>query len=194
MRRIGAQALFGSFAVFALGLLLFMAAPQVSSAQALENKRAELEAQLAAIEADISAKREVLQEKQTERTSLERDIAILNAQIEKAQLSIKHRDLTLRQIQGDINDKVSAITVLDEKMARSKQSLVQLIRRTNQIDDTTLVELALSGSLSEIFTDVDQFLLLQRELDASFAEITTIQEDLSERKKTSKRKRVKSYA
>ncbi|MBP9669058.1 MAG: hypothetical protein KBE09_02095 [Candidatus Pacebacteria bacterium] len=159
--------------------------PQITSAEVLlEEQRARLEAELASIEADIDAKRGVLKEKQAQRTTLERDIAILNTQVEKAQLSIKHRDLTIRKIKGDIDDKVSAINVLDDKMSRSRQSLSQLIRRTNEIDDTSFAELALSGSISDIFEDIDTFALLQNSLGASFDEITTIREDLSVRKKT----------
>lgn len=158
--------------------------PSLVIAETLEEQRIRLEAQLQQIEIDIQQKRGVLQEKQAERTSLERDISILNAQVEKAQVSIKHRDVALSQIKNDINQKSTAIADLDTKMSRSKQSLAQLIRRTNEIDEISLAELTLSGNISDLFEDLDRFAVLQHSLDASFDEIITIKDDLSERKKT----------
>lgn len=165
-------------------LVLFLGVASITHAETLEEQRVRLEAQLQQIEIDIDQKRGVLKEKQAERTTLERDIGILNAQIQKAQVSIQHRDVALSQLKNDIGDKVLAIHELDEKMERSKQSLSQLIRRTNEIDDTTLVELTLAGTISDLFEDIDRFTALQHSLDTSFDEITAIKEDLSSRKKT----------
>jgi len=164
-------------------LTLFVGVPWlVLSGETIEEQRARLQAELAEIEKDIEEKRGVLSEKQAERTSLERDVAILDAQIEKAQLSIKHRDITLGALNIDITNKERAIIELDAKVAREKGSLSQLIRRTREIDDLTLVELALGGSLSDLFEDIDNFEAIQRSLDVSFAEIATLRNDLSSRK------------
>ena len=163
-------------------LVLFILPWTPITGETIEEQRARLQAELAEIEKDIEEKRGVLSEKQAERTSLERDVAILDAQIEKAQLSIRHRDITLGQLNSDITDKQQAIIDLDEKVLREKNSLSQLIRRTREIDDLTLVELALSGSLSDLFEDIDNFEAIQRSLDVSFVEIATLRDDLSSRK------------
>lgn len=165
------------FVCFAL-----LAAPLFSYAETDEERKIRLEAELQQIELDIEAKRGSLKEKQAQRTTLERDISILNTQIDKAKLSIKQRDLILNRLQGDIGQKSSSIKELDGKLDRSKLSLAQLIRRTNEIDDTTLAELALSGSISELFEDMDNYAVIGTSLASSFDTITTIRKDLAQRK------------
>jgi hypothetical protein len=150
--------------------------------ESIEEQRIRLQAELDEIEKDIDQKRGVLSEKQAERSSLERDVAILDTQIEKAQLQIRYRNITLGQLGSDISSKESAINDLDLKVAREKGSLSQLLRRTREIDDMTLVELALGGSLSDLFEDIDNFESIQKSLDISFMEIATLRKDLSLRK------------
>lgn len=166
----------------ALTLVATSFAYQLSSAETVEERRIRLEQELAVIEQDIVQKRGVLSEKQKERTSLERDIAILDNQIAIAQQQIKHRDITLANIRDDISDKLVAITELDKKVGRSEDSLAQLIRRSREIDDVSLAELVLSGSLTDFFRDMDEFQIVQQALDTSFDEMALLRNDLSERK------------
>ncbi len=163
--------------------VMFASAPY-AFAETAEEQRARLQQELTNIEADIQAKRGVLEEKQRERTSLERDVAILDNKISQAQLSIKKSDVSIRQLQGEISDKVKSIDVLNDKVDRAHASLAQLVRRTHQVDETTLVELLLGGSMSEMLDDIDDFTAIQRELDVAFDEIARIKDDLSARKRT----------
>ncbi len=164
-------------------LLLFCAWISYAYAETDEERRLRLQSELQQIELDIEQKRGVLKEKQAERTTLERDVAILDAQIEKAQLSIKYRTITLTQLSSEITDKLKTITALDEKVVRSEASLAQLIRRTREMDETTLAELALSGSLNDVFADIDSFEAIERSMQTSFDEIAALRADLSERKR-----------
>ena len=161
---------------------LLLQVPFFTVAETVEERRARLEQELAIIEQDIAQKRGVLSEKQKERTSLERDIAILDDQIAIAQQQIRHRDITLSKIRDDIGDKQVAIAELDKKVGRSAASLAQILRRTREIDDTSLTELVLSGSLTDFFGDVDDFERVERALDLSFDEMATLRVDLSARK------------
>ncbi|HWO07488.1 MAG TPA: hypothetical protein VNM40_02795 [Candidatus Paceibacterota bacterium] len=145
-------------------------------------ERAELERQLADLEQQITANKSELEKKQQERQSLERDVAILDAQIKDAQLAIRQRDLTIRKLTAGIKDKEAGIAVLDAKVAKGQESLAQMIRRTREIDDTTIVELTLGGNISDIFTEVDEFEAVQRALDHAFAEMAAARADLASRK------------
>src|SRR3989344_6113984 len=157
--------------------------PSLSLAEeTTQERRVRLERELAIIEQDIVQKRGVLSEKQKERTSLERDIAILDGQIGVAQQQIKYRNLTIGKIRDDIGDKKTAIIEVDKKVVRSEQSLAQLLRRTHEIDDTSLAEIVLGGTLSDFFEDIDAFEVLQRDLDRSFDEMANLRADLSGRK------------
>src|SRR3989344_3903489 len=151
-----------SYGVFSLAALfcvtlLFAFVASAFAEETLEARRARLEAQLASIEQDIVEKRGVLSEKQQQRASLERDIGILDNQITIAQQQIKHRDITISKIRDDIGDKKTAIGEVDKKVLRSEQSLAQLIRRTREIDDVSLAELVVSGSITSFFEDIAVF-------------------------------------
>jgi len=175
-------------ALFVLSALfisaLWAVLPISASAETLEEQRARLERELADIEADIQAKRGVLVDKQRERTTLERDVAILNAKIDAAQLSIKRTDISIKKLRTEISSKEEAIETLNEKIDRSHASLAQLIRRTHQVDETTLVEITLGGTMSDVLDDIDHFSVIQRDLEVAFEEMALLKDDLSERKKT----------
>lgn len=160
-----------------LGLL-----PPHTYSETLDERRARLEGQLVEIERDISEKRGVLSEKQKERATLERDIGILDNQIAVAKQQIKHRDLTISKIRDDISIKKTAIVEVDKKVTRSEQSLAQILRRTREIDDTSLAGLLFRDSLSDVFQDVDNYEVLQRNLDKSFDEMSVLRADLSARR------------
>ncbi len=158
----------------ALGGLLFPAAlfAQAVGEAEVAARRAELERNLAAIEAEIAEQQTLLEAKQRERVSLERDVAILTAKIEQAKLSIRARDLVIQRIAGEIRDKERTIGGLDEKLLREKQSLAQLIRKTNEIDGFTLAEIILGNeNLSTLFEDLDRFDSIKAALRDSFVEI-----------------------
>lgn len=141
------------------------------------DRRAELERNLATLEKEIEAQRVVLESKQRETVTLERDVAILTAKIEKARLSIRARTLVIERLRGDIGSKEGVIDNLNEKLQRDKDSLAQLIRKTNEIDGYTFAEVVLSNrELSEFFSDIDSFASIKQSLNASFKEITATKE------------------
>ncbi len=134
--------------------------------------RAQLESDLAVIEAEIDAQQVLLSDKQRERVSYERDVAILDAQIEKARLSIRARDIVIQKLGQDINGKEVVIGGLNEKLGREKQSLAQLLRKTNEIDNISLVEVVMGNqNLSDFFEDLDSFDSIKIALQGSFVEI-----------------------
>ena len=170
------------FAVLFCAGVVFVS-PLAARADVIANQRAELERQLQQIEQDIASNQGVLTQKQKQRASLERDAAILDAKIKVAKLGIKARDLALKKIQSDIEDKEDAIRVVDGKVASEQDSLAQIIRRTREIDETTLVELALGGSITDVFNDIDTFQTIQGALNASFKEMAVVRTDLAFRRR-----------
>ena len=145
-------------------------------------QRAALESQLAQLESQISENQTTLQGKQKERASLERDVAILDAKIRVAKLGIKARDLVIHELQEGIGEKKQAIGVLDGKVLEGQHSIAQMLRRSREIDDTSLVAVALGGSLSDIFGEIDDYQTLHRSLQQSFAQMANVRADLAARK------------
>ncbi|MBI5470356.1 lytic murein transglycosylase [Candidatus Kaiserbacteria bacterium] len=144
--------------------------------------RALLQGQLDQLEVEIKQNQAGLGVLQSQRASLERDVAILDSKIKDAQLAIKARDLTIRQLKSGIAEKESGISTLDSKVAAGEASIAQMIRETRQIDDLSLVEIALSGNLQDLMQEVDDFGTIQRALGDSFTKMAAARSDLSARK------------
>ncbi|HEY4527838.1 MAG TPA: hypothetical protein VJL09_02250, partial [Candidatus Paceibacterota bacterium] len=161
---------------FLLASLLFLPflylSAQTPAPSAVLERRAQLEADLAALEKEIEDYRGLIQSKQNEAQSLERDIAILDAQINKAKLEIKARTLAISRLAGQISEKTETISALEEKIRREKASLAELLRKLHEFDQSSLVEILLGyNNLSEFFVQADSFNIIQEALQLSFGEI-----------------------
>lgn len=155
------------------GLFLFNVYAQVDGAD-VTARRAQLERELAEIENEIVGQQKLLEGKQQERVSIERDVSILNAKIDKSKLEIKSRNITIQKLGSDIYGKEKTIGKLDNKLLREKEALAQLIRKTNELDDYSIVEIILSmENISEFFEDLDTFDSLKKSLNESFVEIAS---------------------
>ncbi len=144
----------------------------------IASRRAQLKGELEKLEAEIRAQSKLLVGKRKERVSIERDVAILNAEIKKAQLSIRAREIEVQRLNGQIDTRIGTINSLDEKLIREKESLAQLIRKAHQIDGFSLVEVILSSQrLSDFFEDLDTFTVIKGELKKSFGEIALTKDD-----------------
>ncbi len=144
------------------------------------------------LQADLEAKMKEIAEisiyanqKSQERASLERDIALIEAEIKKTQLEIQARNINIKQIGGEITERSSTITALTEKYARQKASLAKLIRTTNELDDNSVIELALSHeNISDFFEDLDAFDSISVALQDSFRDIEVTKADTESEKQS----------
>ena len=139
------------------------------------SRRAELESQLAALQKEIDAQQQILKNKQRESVSLERDIAILNAKIDTAKLSIKARALVIANLNQEIDGKEKTIAGLSAKITRELASLADLLRKTRELDNFSVAEFVLSGNdLSAFFEDLDNFQTIKASLARSFEELRSV--------------------
>ncbi len=179
-----------TFVLIGGGISLTYVEAQVASSILSADRRLELENELKSLETQIAAQRAILDGKRKESASLERDVAILNAKIKEAQLAIRARDLSIQKLSQEIGGKATTINNLDEKLDREKQSLAQLLRKTNELDSYSLVEFSLGNkNLSEFFIDLDAFDAIKNELHNSFAVIGQTRASTEEEKATLEEKR-----
>lgn len=132
----------------------------------------ELRTKLAEIERQILTQQVLLEDKQLERQSLERDLAILDAKIKKAQLGIQARTIEIQRLGGQIGEKQIVVNKLTERSERQRQSLAELVRKTNEIDDHSLVEIVFGNqTMSEFFEDLEDFQAIKSSLKTSLDDI-----------------------
>jgi len=163
--------------IFLLSLISMVSffAPESARAQTLTDaQRAQLQAQLTQVEAEEAQAQTELTTAQGKSASLSQAIAVLDAKIKTAQLKIQAENLLIQTLGSDIVVKQSHINDLLAQIASGKQTLAELLRRTNELDQYSLPEVILSQStVSGFFQDVDQFQSVQSGLQSTFNMLTT---------------------
>lgn len=164
--------------VFMFGLVFSVVAfsesaiSQTSSAESVAERERILRAELEKTEQEIKHWAGVLDEKRKESASIQRDAEILTAKIEQAKLVIRAKNLAIQTLGKDINEKEETIEELNERISRGKESLSQVLRRTNELDSFSVAEIALSNQdISAFFSDLDSYDSIRGSLGSLFSEI-----------------------
>jgi len=153
-------------------------------------RRAELTRQLNELNAQIAANQAIVDKLAGEGKSLSTEVQTLNATIKKAQLQLQATQVGIKQLDGNIAVHSKTISVLNGKLAAERESLAQIIRNTDQFDDYSLVELALSAeNFSTFFSDMDTYATLKYSLGVSVDEVTDTRARTREEKEALENKR-----
>lgn len=160
--------------VLVLSLLaIVFVAPVALVAQELSGEeRAQLERQLADLEREMQKTQATIDSLSAEGASLQRDIAILDGEIKKAKLQVRTTETEIKALSAGITIHSRTIGTLSEKMTREQESLAQILRKTDAIDDVSIVEAVLStGDLSDVFGDLDTFASIKQSMRVSFEDL-----------------------
>jgi membrane-bound lytic murein transglycosylase B len=170
-------------------LVVSLLLPIVSSAQTaatsdiMAARRAKLEADLATIEKEIAAQKVLLSSKQKETASISRDVAILDFKINTAKLNIKAKQIEIERLTTTISKKAEAIVVYSDRLDKECQSLSELLKKTREIDDQSVVEFVLAEqNLSKFFIDLDYFHAIQNSIQKSLAAIRNVRTETEKEK------------
>lgn len=169
------------FVLFFVFILSFSA-----SAYALtqDEQEAQWRAELEQTEKDIAKWQEILSNTKANTKSLQQEADVLNAKIQQAKALIKKKNIAISQLEQDIAKKNSRIKTLEEKIVSGHESLSQIIRKTNEIDEFSLPEVMLGNkNISDFFSDIDTFQSVNRSLADLFLEIRATK-DLTEKEKS----------
>ena len=162
--------------VFFIVLLAVPVSPVFAETEA--ERRTRIETELMNVERQILTQQRLVEDKQLERQSLERDISIIEGEINKTQLGIQARSLAIEQLSDQIGEKAVVLDILQEQHETHQASLADLVRKSAQLEDHSLVEVMLSKqSFSEFFTDIATFQSIKESLNESLSIVRTIQAD-----------------
>lgn len=170
---------------FTAGILILgiLAQPFFAMAESDAERRERLETELQNVERQILTQQRLVEDKQLERQSLERDISLIEGQIKQAQLGIQARAVAIEQLEDQILDKAEVLIILSEKSTRQQTSLAELVRKSAVADNHSLVEVMLSRkSFSEFFSDVAKYKSLKDSLNESLQVLKEIKVDTEDQK------------
>jgi hypothetical protein len=174
---------FGRYLVFIAFIVGAVLPMSVSAQESAAERKARLEAELARVEQNIAVQQTLVQGKKVERQSLERDIDIIEGEINRAQLGIQARAIAIEQLSDQIGEKAVVLEILGERLDRQQQSLGDLVRKSAAVDDFSLVEILLSKkSFSEFFTDLSRYQDIKDSLNESMTILAGIRRDTEEQR------------
>ena len=157
-------------------LLSAAVAPRALFAQtAVDQQRAQLQAQLNDLEKQIAANQAVVDQLDAHGKSLSGEVAQLNAKIKAAQLQVQATQVAIKQLDQNITIHQKTINTLSDKLSAEKDSLGEILRATDQIDHLSLAEVAFSAQdFSTLLGDLDSYAMLKKSLGDSYTQITGI--------------------
>ena len=166
--------------LFAVVLLVPMA--YVAHGQELsERERERLEEEYEKLQEEIAEWEQVLAETREKKNTLQGDVTTLNAQIKQAEAQIRQKNLAIGNLGTEIKQKSAHIGELESRIDAGHESLASLMRRQNQIDDLTLIEIALGAeSAFDLFEDVDNMASVQIGLHGKFRDIRSAKSETEE--------------
>ena len=136
------------FAVFVFFILILIP----SLVQAQVKTKAELEQDLRDLEGQIKSVNQTIVKTQAEGKTLSNDISILESKIKESRLQIKKHETAVSRLNQSIKDKDRTLSALNQKMEREKDSLAQILRKTDYLSQYTVLDFALQrDSLSNFF-------------------------------------------
>jgi peptidoglycan hydrolase CwlO-like protein len=170
---------------FIAGILvvIFLMPPTSVFGETDTERRKRLETELQNVERQILTQQRLVEDKQQERQSLERDISIINGEIKKSQLGIQARAVSIEQLSSQIGEKGVVLDILAERLNTHQSSLADLVRKSALIEEYSLVEVMLSKqSFSEFFTDIATYQSIKESLNESLGVLHGIRRDTVEQK------------
>ena len=154
--------------------LINFGVPEIHAQSLSESEKAELEAELAELEKEIKAQEAILAGQKNKSQTLTNEIATLRAKINSAKSKINKANLEINSLKNEISDKEDTIEDLSVSIDNGKESLSQLIRKTNEMDKQTFVHAVLTAdSISDFYLDIDSFSSIKRQVNNSVNEIQT---------------------
>lgn len=152
---------------------------------------ARLNAKLQQVLQEQDAIQKQLNQTQAQVGTLKGAISTLNKKIDLSATKIKAHSIVIGKLSGEIVSKQETVDRLNEKLNRQKASLAQILRKSNELSNTSIVEFALqSKTISDFFADADSYHSVQAAMAASFKDIegtkeeTLTQKEQLEQKKT----------
>ncbi len=113
-----------------------------------------------------------------QKASLQRDIALIDAEIREAQAKINLKTIAITKLTKDIGVKQNTISSLEQKLSRSAESMANLLRRTQQSDAISIPAILLGNArFSQFFSEVDSIETVKEALNTSINDVKNFKQE-----------------
>lgn len=146
---------------------------------------------LAICDAESKETQSQLEAQKSKSSSIAGDVALLDSLIKKAAQQIDIKNQIIAQLGKQIGQKNEKIQTLSGKLEREYNSLSQILRKKNEIDNTTLTEMLLSQyRISNFFLDVDNFQTVNQALQDSVDTVKGVRTETASEKAALEQKKL----
>src|SRR3989344_749650 len=142
------------------------------------SRKSALENELKEYEKEVEEYQNLVSEKQKDGESLKRDIEILNTKIASAKLAIKARNISIEKLSLEINQKSKNISSLSLEIENAKLVLGDFLRKINENDNFSPIELAIVyQDVSVFFDEMESLNKMQDSLQESLLRFSNLKSE-----------------
>ena len=140
------------FLFFLLPMGFVFAEADQGSINGLNDQIEEKKVHLDQINRRIDSYQDEINDLHSQEVSLENQLAILENRVAKTELDIEATEIDMDSVQLELNVIEAGILDLEEKLARQRELMAGILRRMNQYDENSILELIFgTDSFSELF-------------------------------------------
>jgi chemotaxis protein histidine kinase CheA len=141
----------------------------------------ELNELLDTCEEEIQEEKQKLQQTKQQTQSRERDLALSEQSIRTSQAFIQSRNLEIQKIRSRISQQEQQVEEVETKAERTRQSIAELLREKERLDNYSIVEAVFSqDTLSGFFGSITDYETIRGKLQADFQAYTKLKEEIIE--------------
>lgn len=175
-------ALAGLFLLCTFALLSYAPAIAAAEADEIEELNQELEDQKRRID-ELEEKKEryknTIEEKRSQAATLRNQIAILDAEVEKATIDVQIKEREIDEQKLSILTTDAQIKRTEGSVKENKDQLGEIIRAMHSLDQTSPLEILLTNTtLSDYFRSIDRSAQIQNGLQLSLQKLNTYNTEL----------------
>jgi len=149
----------------------------------INKPEAELQEYLKKCQEEEDKAKALLDQTKTEVKTIDGVVKNLGTKIVTAENTIKKKNALIVELGSEIRTRQARIEALEADIVRGKESLAELIRRTNEVGDYTFAEVFLNTkNLSEFYVDIDNYTGIKTKLELYFTQIREVQEQTENEK------------
>lgn len=179
-----------AFFVCLVVLTLFVGVPVAHASFLTEEDKVRLQEEYNKIQAEIAEWQKVLDETRAKKNTLQGDVSSLNALIKKAEAEIKQRNVSITKLSDEIQKKTNLISEYEDRLARGRVSLAEMLRTQHEADERTIAELILSSdTFTSFYGNLELIAVVRTELQKLFRDIQEVKELTEEEKRALAEKR-----